>query len=176
LARCEGEEDPATLRRTLRSIHLLILDATLDGDTFVLDVAADGLPRLGRRLADVVGDELQGRLDTLAEEALLALERVPTLSYLADYDRDSQSAGFLQAIADNPGASNDTIREQLDGASIERVSTVGRELTERGLARKRKVGRRNAWDLTPRGQQMLQLIDAEGAPRPQREHRLPALG
>lgn len=181
LARTDGENDPALLRRILRSIHLLIIDATLDGDSFLLDAAVDGLRRLGGKMMGVVVDgedgwRLLGRLDTLAEEALLALERLPSLSHLADYEPESQGARFLQAIADNPGASNEVIRERIDEASTERISILGRELVERGLARKRKIGRRNSWSLTPRGTQVLGLIEAQGTRRPQREHRLPALG
>jgi predicted transcriptional regulator len=178
LARFESE-DVGSARRLLRSIHLLLLDATLDGDTYTLDAAVDGLRRaegwLMRQDESPQVWRLLGRLETLSEEALLALERVPSLRVLADFEPESQSARFLQAIAEHPGASNERIGEIVD-VGTERVSRIGRELIQRGLARKRKIGRRNSWDLTPRGTQTLQLITAEGAPRPQREHRLPAYG
>jgi hypothetical protein len=37
------------------------------------------------------------------------------------------------------------------------VSRVGRRLLESGLARKRKLGRRNHWEITPRGAQALEI-------------------
>jgi hypothetical protein len=179
LARLDGE-DPATARRTLRSVHLLLVDATLDGDTFLLDAALDGLQslagRIERRDDDSDRHRLQGRVETMAEEALLALERVPSIDSLAAIEPDGQAAGFLRAVAAHPGASNSTVRELMGNVSTERVSTLGRELIQRGLARKRKVGRQNSWDLTPRGVQAMQLVDVGGSPRPQREHRLPAIG
>jgi hypothetical protein len=174
------EQDVAETRRTLRSIHLLLIDATLDGDTFLLDLAVEGLRGAGTAALGVDADpesraRLQGRAETLGEEALLALERLPSLTGLADYEPDSQAACFLRAIAERPNLSNDEVAEQLE-TRPERVSALGRELVQRGLAAKRRVGRHNAWDITPRGVQALGLIDAGGARRPQREHRLPALG
>jgi hypothetical protein len=179
LVRLESD-DLATARRTLRSIHLLLVDATLDGDTFLLDAALDGLQRVNaHRHADGDAPEswrLRGRLETMVEEALLALERVPAIASLASLEPDGQAACFLRAVAEQPGASNAVVREFIGDVSTERVSMLGRELVQRGLARKRKIGRRNSWDLTPRGVQTLQLVNAGGAARPQREHRLPALG
>ena len=173
-------QDVGDTRRTLRSIHLLLIDATLDGDTFLLDVAVEGLRGAGAAPLGLDADpetraRLQGRAEALAEEALLALERLPSLTGLAAYEPDSQAACFLRAIAEHPNLGNDGIAAQLE-AGPERVSALGRELVQRGLAAKRRVGRRNAWDITPRGVQVLGLIDAGGARRPQREHRLPALG
>ena len=178
LVRLEGEDD-ATARRTLRSVHLLLLDATLDGDVYTLDAALDGL-RHAESLVSQRDDaankwRLLGRVETLREHALLALERVPSVRLLTDLEPESQSARFLAAIAADPGSSNDAIAAAL-GVSPERISHLGRELVQRGLARKRKVGRRNSWDLTPRGGQVAELIEAGGTSRPQREHRLPALG
>lgn len=173
-------EDAAAVRRTLRSIHLLLLDATLEGDTFLLDAAVDGLRRCsGLVLAPEASAEerarLEGRLETLHEEALFALERMPSAAMLADYEPESQSAQFLRVIAEQAGLSNEGVAARIE-VGPERVSALGRELAHRGLARKRKIGRRNSWDITPRGVQVLGLIDVGGAPRPQREHRLPALG
>jgi DNA-binding MarR family transcriptional regulator len=163
----------------LRAVHLLIVDATLDGDVFLLDAAVDGLQRLAgvehRHGEDVNWIRVQTRIDTLAEEALLCLERLPSLAQLADFQPDSQSARFLHALAEHPGADNETIGEALE-TRAERVSKLGRQLQQSGLVRKRKIGRRNSWDLTPRGTQTLQLLEAGGAQRPRREHRQPALG
>lgn len=175
-----ADEDYATLRRTLRSLHLLIVDATLEGDTYSLDLALDGL----RRTEGIIGGREDdtpekwgtlGRVEALTEAALLALERVPSLEDLAAYEPDSHAVRFLRCIAEHAGASNDDISQET-GVRAEEVSRTGRELVSRGFARKRKVGRRNSWDLTPRGTQMLQLIADEGAPRAQREHRAAAYG
>jgi hypothetical protein len=179
LTRLAGE-DYATLRRTLRGIHLLLVDATLDGDTYTLDLALDGLRRaegeIGAR-EDATSDKWKtlGRVEALTEAALLALERVPSLEALAPFEPDSHAAQFMRCIAEHPGASNDLISTETQ-IRPEEVSRLGRELSARDFARKRKIGRRNSWDLTPRGTQMLQLIEAEGAPRAQREHRLAAYG
>jgi DNA-binding MarR family transcriptional regulator len=177
LGRLEAE-DAASVRRTLRGLHVLLVDAGLDGDVVTLDAIVDGLQRLAGHLArheEPSWVRLQGRLDALTEEAVLTLERLPSLRQLVDFQLESQSHRFLHALAEHPGADNERLADLL-GARPERVSLLGRQLQQSGLARKRKVGRRNSWDLTPRGTQTLQLIEAEGAPRPQREHRLPALG
>lgn len=171
LARLESEDAAAT-RRTIRSLHLLVLDAVLDGDSYTLDAAIDGLRRAEgyvMRLGDTSDKwRLLGRLETVTEEALLALERVPSLATLADYEPDSQPVRFLRAVAAQPGASNEDIMNAAGIGTPARASTIGAELLQRGLARKRKVGRRNCWDLTPRGTQTLQMLAAEGAPRPRR--------
>lgn len=169
------DEDVAGARQTLRALHLLVIDATLDGDTYALDAAVHGLQAAANRVVARAEDSdswrLLGRVEALSEEALLALERVPSLRALADYEPESHSARFLRTVAENPGASNLAIAAQLDGVTEQRVSQIGRELSQRGFARKRRVGRANAWDLTPRGAQMLQLIEAGEQDRPQREHR-----
>jgi DNA-binding MarR family transcriptional regulator len=174
LVRLESESGTAA-RRALRSVHLLLVDATLDGDTYTLDAALDGLRRaesvVASRSDDAENWKLMGRIETLVEGALLSLERVPSLRALADYEPESQAARCLQAIAEAPGASNEEIANVV-GLGPERVSKLGRELSQRGFARKRRVGRRNSWDLTPRGTQMLQLLNSGGPTRPQREHRL----
>src|SRR5690242_3379650 len=84
--------DVPTTRHSLRALHLLLIDATLDGDTYALDVAVDGLRLAVNRAMAKANDSdawrLLGRIEALSEEALLALERVPSLRTLADYESD----------------------------------------------------------------------------------------
>jgi DNA-binding MarR family transcriptional regulator len=59
-------------------------------------------------------------------------------------DAETVPHRFLAALADDPGASNDELAITLDIGKTA-VSRAGRRLHAAGLARKRLVGRRNAW-------------------------------
>jgi hypothetical protein len=175
-----GAADSQSNRRTARALRLILIDAVLEGDIFTLEAAVDGLrdvEQSAKRTASEPADwELVGHIDGLREHALLALERVPPLSQLAAYEPEGQAASFLRLVAEGPGIDNLGVAGGLGDVAPERVSVLGRDLERRGLVRKRRVGRRNSWDITPRGVQTLQLIDAGGSHRSQREHRLPAMG
>jgi hypothetical protein len=167
--------------RPLRSLSLIVVDSILDADEVALEVALAGLERVFAAsfgdlqvATDVEG--FRGRIEALIDVTRWGLERVPSLSVLAEIEGDTHSHGFLRHLEDRPGASNTELQIALGIEHESQISRLGARLQQLGLARKHKVGRSNSWRLTPRGVQALQLLESEGAYRPRRPHRQYAAG
>jgi DNA-binding MarR family transcriptional regulator len=165
----------AEVPRLLRRMSLILVDSILEGDEPAVELALDGIHRLqslwlGRQGGDLDGARIQGRLDGLLDVAMWGSERMPSLSLLAEIEGETHSHEFLALIHDEPAISNLGVAAQLGWQESE-VSRVGRRLAQTGLARKRRVGRTNAWHITPRGVQALQALGQETVPRPRRPHQ-----
>ena len=155
---------------------MLLVDSVLDGDEPALDFAFEQLQQqygVSQRDSSTVDDERsedRGRLLALIDVAKWGLERVMPLDMLVEFEVSSHAHDLLRAISDNPGITNTRLEEEfeLDAAQ---VSRLGSRLELSGVARKRRAGRYNLWEITPRGVQALGILDAGGIARPKREHR-----
>lgn len=155
------------------ALSMLLTDAILDWDEAALDLALDQLPRLASLAAHVPskgGARTEGRLLALIDIAQRGIQRALPADLLGHVEPGSHSHRFLQEIEREPLMSNLAISIEL-GVEESEVSRIGRRLIQAGLARKRRLGRTNQWLITPRGVQVLSVLNAGGINRPTREHR-----
>lgn len=155
------------------ALSMLLTDAILDWDEPALDLALAQLPRLAALAArhdSKEGALTEGRLRGLLEMAQQGMQRALPSDFLGHVETGSHSHKFLQEIEREPMRTNLALSLELNVEESE-VSRIGRRLIQAGLARKRRVGRTNQWLITPRGVQVLSVLDAGGVNRPTREHR-----
>jgi hypothetical protein len=137
----------------------LIIDGTLAGDE-------DGLRHLQRWLRHELaqfsrdeGDdaEMRGRLRGLLDVSHWAIARVLPLSDIQAVGRGTHREHILKALAADPGMSNRELVESLGIDDESQVSRLGAELRELGLVVSQRIGRRNRWELSPKG---IRTLDA----------------
>lgn len=171
-------EDVGNLEGTFEALTMLLCDAILDQDDYSLRLLMDG----SHRLLAIWGAALSapgavaaaaGKLEGLHNVASMTLERIVPLAILAELEPDTLIHHMLEAIADEGGSSNDDLVATL-GSDRTAVSRAGRRLHSAGLARKRRAGRRNSWEITPRGLAALGSVNAGGRSRPRRRQGLRA--
>ncbi|HEX8086810.1 MAG TPA: hypothetical protein VF529_21160 [Solirubrobacteraceae bacterium] len=159
------EAGPREPEPELESLRLLLVDALLDADDYALRYVVDALHRLhavwGSRDAASGDAEDRGEVRGLHNVASMALERMVPTAVLAELAPESLMYRMLERVAEEPGCSNDDLMYAFDTDKTQ-VSRAGRRLTEAGLVRKRRLGRRNAWEPTPRG--LLALGGVERSP------------
>jgi predicted NBD/HSP70 family sugar kinase len=146
------------------ALAMLIVDAVLDGDDASLRAAQDGLQRVyGEQswLEDPSAEQMEsrGRVLGMIDLVQWSLRRVVPKSLVARLEPDGYARRFLELVAETPGLSNTELGTQL-GTDETQVSRTGRNLLASGLARKRKLGRKNQWEITPRGHQALGAQEA----------------
>jgi hypothetical protein len=156
------------------ALAMLIVDATLDGDEASLHAASRQLQLIYRLLVRAASDrqeaiEDRGRVLALLDVASWGMERALSLGALAELEFDSAAHQFLKAVSEKPGMTNHELG-QVIGVSDAEVSRVGRRLADVSLAAKRRLGRRNHWEVTPKGLHTLQLLESGGASRFLRPH------
>jgi hypothetical protein len=155
------------------ALGMTLTDAILDWDEQALALLLDQLPRLAalaRGLRTTEATRVEGRLLGLIDTAQHGLQRALPGEFLGHVEPNSYSHRFLQQVESDPTRTNTAIAIELD-IDDTAVSRVGRRLVAAGLVRKRKLGRTNQWLITPRGLQVLNILDAGGVDRPTREHR-----
>jgi predicted NBD/HSP70 family sugar kinase/DNA-binding MarR family transcriptional regulator len=153
LMRADGQESVAA--PLLEALAMLSVDACADRDEANLDLIRAGAQRV---LGHVSGGSpsapealaLAGRLRSLIDVAHWGLERSLPADFTAKLGRRSHAFRMLELIALRPGASNQDIASTL-GLHETEVSRAGRRLIADGLADKRKFGRINRWEISPRG-------------------------
>jgi hypothetical protein len=152
-------------------LSMLILDAIRDGDEYALELLLVRLQRIyGLWVDDAARAEARGRLRGFADVCSTALESVVSLDVISSLEPDSHAHRFLAALEEQSGLSNNKLSEEL-GADAAGISRIGSRLHDAGLARKRRYGRRNAWDITPRGLKALEVLNRGELPRYRRPHR-----
>jgi DNA-binding MarR family transcriptional regulator len=156
------------------ALAMLIVDATLDGDEASLHTASRQLQIVYRALVRTSPDpedraEDRGRVLALLDVASWGMERALSWSALAELEFDSSAHQFLKAVSEQPGMTNHALAQEI-GISEAEASRVGRRLADVSLAAKRRLGRRNHWEVTPKGIQTLELLENGGASRYLRPH------
>jgi hypothetical protein len=155
------------------ALSMLLTDAILDWDEGALDLTLSQLPRLAAlagRHGSGDGARTEGRILGLIDVAQHGIQRALPAEFLGHVEPNSNSHRFLQEIEREPGRSNLAISVEL-GVDESAVSRIGRRLIQAGLVRKRRLGRTNQWLITPRGVQVLGVLNLGGVNRPTREHR-----
>lgn len=155
------------------ALTMLLVDAIQDWDEAALDLALSHLPRLAALAArdgSRAALQTEGRLLALIDMAQIGIQRSLPSEFLGHVEQGSHSHRFLQQIEREPLLSNLNLSIELEVEQSE-VSRIGRRLIQAGLARKRRLGRTNQWLITPRGVQVLSVLDTGGVNRPTREHR-----
>jgi DNA-binding MarR family transcriptional regulator len=147
----------------LSAFATFLVDAALDADKESLDMALTWLQwQYGRRRPTASGPEAseeRGALLGFIHVAQWGLQRAPAASLTPAVEPGTHAARFLQALAACPGLSNAKLAAEL-GVDETEVSRVGRGLIEKGLAARRRLGRLNSWEITPRGRQTLAALAA----------------
>jgi DNA-binding MarR family transcriptional regulator len=156
------------------AVAMLIIDATLDGDEASLHAASRQLQFLYRALTkedtrDRSVLEDRGRVLAFLDAAGWGLERTLALDVVAELEQHSAAHEFLRAVSDSPGMTNTDIAKEI-GISAAEVSRLGRRLADSSLAAKRRLGRRNHWEITPKGLQALDILRAGSVSRFRRPH------
>lgn len=118
------------------------------------------------------GDELtrailagESRWITSAQVTDRATERDPPLAVLVGNPSARRARECLLFLAGHPGASNREISVGIDVAHQSQISKLLAYLFQEGLAAKRSEGRgkRNAWRLTPHGQEIARALQGDDA-------------
>jgi DNA-binding MarR family transcriptional regulator len=156
------------------ALAMLIVDAVLEGDELSLHSAVRQLQVAYRTVSqrvetDTAIAEDRGRILAFLDLSTWGLERALALEALAEVEQDSSAHTFLKAISEKPGMTNGELA-QLLGISQAEASRAGRRLSDVGLAGKRRLGRQNHWEVTPKGIQTLELLEAGGVGRFLRPH------
>jgi len=152
------EERLASIREgDYDALALFIVDAVLDGDEPTLETAQGGLQRLHsihERIKKPTAQQMEdrGRLLALIDVAHLALDHVLPISVLEKLEPFDQTSRFLQAIMER-GLSDADVVDRTDLLEDE-VIRIGQLLAATGLARKRQIGRREFWEITPLGRDL----------------------
>ena len=138
---------------------MLLTDACVDRDQANLDRIRAGAQRLLGQVSAIQanGDKvsrIDGRLRSLIDTAHWALERSLPTDFTVGLDRTSHAFRMLEVISIRPGESNQELSALLKLHESE-ISRAGRRLIYLGLAQKRKFGRINRWEITPRGTEVL---------------------
>ena len=145
------------------ALAMLLIDATLRGDEHSLKAVQEwlrweyGEGVLSEEETDGHLSRI-GRLLGLVDVSHWAIERVLPVASLRRLERGGYTARFLRELETSPGLSNTDLANLLAVDETE-VSRVGRRLLDDGMAIKRRVGRRNFWEISPKGRRSLQLLD-----------------
>jgi len=158
----EWQDQPVT-NDDLSVLATFLVDATLDADEETLGTALTWLQwQYGRRRqtsGTPAADAESGAFLGFIHIAQWALQRVPVASSVPAVEPGTHAARFLQALSAVPGLSNAKLAAEL-GADETEVSRVGRGLIEKSLATRRRLGRFNSWEITPRGRRTLTALAA----------------
>jgi predicted NBD/HSP70 family sugar kinase/DNA-binding MarR family transcriptional regulator len=140
------------------ALAVFLADSCVDRDESNIDAIRVGAQRLlGHvRSGSPARPLLDGRLCSLIDVAHWGLERSLPTEFTVKLDRESQAFRVLEVIAIRPGTSNQDIATLLGFHETE-VSRAGRRLIAYGLANKRKLGRVNRWEVSPRGAEVLRI-------------------
>ncbi|MET7549206.1 hypothetical protein ABZS94_26085 [Streptomyces sp. NPDC005500] len=138
----------------------ILVDATITGDSAALHHGLETLRHVSATLRESKsggeGEEIRGHIRLLgAIEALAAVthwgaRRTVPRAFAAALEPRSHAAQILSFITSHEGVTNRKLSHELKLSESE-VSRTGRRLTELGMAIPKKIGRANAWFVTPRG-------------------------
>jgi hypothetical protein len=153
----------------LEALRLLLVGAIQEEDDYSLQLAVDGLHRLYLIWSGAAESpallEHRGELRGLHNVASMVLEGLVPLAILAELEPDSVAHQMLVYVAENNSCSNSDLADELE-VDKSQISRAGARLHAAGLARARRAGRRNLWEITPRGAQTLSLLATGGKPTP----------
>jgi len=135
-------------------VATFLVDAIAELDVETVRVAAGGLRDAAGRADD---DRAEAHLLGLLEVAHVAGRQLQSEAAVRSIEPASVSARFVATVGRHPGVCNSRIEEML-GIDETQVSRAGRRLVELGLAVKRRVGRQNAWVLTPAGRAVAEQL------------------
>jgi len=154
------EERPGSITESdFDVIAMLIVDAVLDADEHSLETAERGLQHLHAsneriKRPKVEQIEERGRLLALIDIAHWGLEHVLPVSVLERLQPFEHASRFLHVIMEQRGLSSSEVIAQTNLEEHE-VLHMGQLLAATGLARKRVIGRREFWEITPLGRDVV---------------------
>lgn len=168
------ETAPADPEGALEALRMLIVGAIQEEDDYSLQLAVEGLHRLYLKCrpgaTTLEAREALGELRGLHNIASSALEGLVPLAILAELEPESVAHRMLVRIAETGVCTNADLVNELE-VHKSQVSRAGTRLHAAGLARARRAGRSNLWEITPRGVQTLALLSIGGKPTPRGRHR-----
>jgi AcrR family transcriptional regulator/DNA-binding HxlR family transcriptional regulator len=158
--------EPPAGEAAIDALALGVVDAVLAGDDETLRLALPHLRDRRHRLAalgqrDPGHERALGSLSALISVVHWALERLPSGEGAATLAEGTHAWRFLDALLAGGPLGSSEVRRAL-ATDESQVSRTGRQLLARGLVVRRRVGRRALWELTPRGER---LLDAAGRDR-----------
>lgn len=141
-----------------RALAQVLTDASLASDETTLRYVLKWLQWvISRDSGDDAAQAMSGQSADLAAFISIAqygLGRAQAVALASTVDLRGIQGQFLEKVAENPGCSNSELVTLLESDETQ-VSRAGAQLAKRGLATKRKVGRHNYWEITPRGRGIL---------------------
>jgi DNA-binding MarR family transcriptional regulator len=167
-----GLHDGSLNQRWFRGVaHLLALaiaqkdePALLSAETALRDLylaieAVDSQPMDGNRRVNLGQDFTAAGLE-MAQAGLAAVGTEVSADFV---DGSVVRKQFLSAVAGTPDIAGRSLAAALgkEGRPLDegQLSRTAKELNDRGLVDRRKVGRRVLWRLTPRGNRVVELLD-----------------
>jgi DNA-binding MarR family transcriptional regulator/transcriptional regulator with XRE-family HTH domain len=147
------------------ALAMLLIDSTLSGDDDSLRAIQNWL-RDEHADSSVGGEpslaEARGRISGLLDVSHWAIQRALPPAEIRWVEPGSHADCFLRALMVEPGLSN---RDLVDRLAIDesQISRLGRKLRKQGLVVTRFVGRRNCWEVTPKGQRAFELLHGLGS-------------
>jgi predicted NBD/HSP70 family sugar kinase len=155
------EASSDTSRGDYNALAMLLADAALDADEDSLSIGQRMLKRVyfrQLRMPEPSTEALEqrGRVLALIDVLQWLLRRITPPAEVTSLEPAGHPRRFLEAIAVRPGLSNQNLASLLETDMTE-ISRVGRRLIDGGLARKRRLGRWNHWEITPRGTHVLSM-------------------
>ena len=144
---------PAGVGGRFNAIAAMLVEAGLDSDQDALSLALSRLQRCRARFA-VEDRETHGRILMSIDVARWALERTVPAALHDELLSSGHARRILGAIVEDDERSSRELARALNLDETE-VSRQGRRLLEAGVLTKRRVGRENRWEATPKGRDVL---------------------
>lgn len=144
------------------ALAMLLIDSVLNGDNDSLAILQTWLREERAHISDGNPDDnrdvLRGRLLGLIDASHWAIRRALPLAEVAALERGTHAYYFLKDLVVQPGLANGELAGRL-GVDDTEISRTGKKLLSNGLVVRRSFGRRNRWEITPKGRRTLQVLD-----------------
>lgn len=144
----------------------LLADIALDSDQAGAEYAVERFRVLLAQWRDREGTEWErttGAVRALMAVAEVIAARVPSQRAMTTVGAGTNAHQMLRELAGRPRASGRALAEALS-VGLSEISRTGRRLLGEGCVTRTKAAQQALWEITPRGQEILELLDDVQAP------------
>lgn len=138
----------------------LLADIVLDGDQAGAQHAVDRFRALLARWRDRDSewDRTIGAVHALMAVAAVVAARVPSQRSVTTVGAGTNAHRMLRELAGRSPVSGSTLAKALD-VDLSEISRTGRRLLGEGSVTRTKAAQQALWEITPRGEEILELLD-----------------